>query len=113
MSKPTSQMLREVRAIQREHGWGYFILPGRRSSRRVTGGRDYWRFAYNVLIGDATFDGGITSQRRLAESYREAVAEGGGVVRVEVVAEHVSQECDSHLSRSPDVHSHEDKLGEV
>jgi len=111
--KTASQVVREVRAIQQDRGSGYFIRPGRRSSRCVTGARDFWRFVYTITVGDRTFDGGITSQRALAGSYREAVAEHGGAVRVEVSAEHVACSCHSHRSAKPDIHCHEDTLGIV
>jgi len=110
--KSAGCVIREIQAIQRERGPGYFIPLGRRSSRRVTGGRDYWRFVYNIVVGDMIFDGGITSQRRLAESYREATELHGDVV-VQVSAEHVSCDCNSHRSASPDIHSHEELLGSV
>lgn len=111
--KSADQVVQEIRAIQWDRGEGYFIHPGHRSSRNITGGRDYWRFVYNITAGDMIFDGGITSQQRLARSYREAVATHGADVRVEVAVEHVACSCHSHRSAEPDIHSHEVVLGTV
>jgi len=111
--KTASQVVREIRVIQRDRGPGYFIRPGRRSSRSVTGGRDFWRFVYTIVVGDGIFDGGITSQRALKDSYEEAIERHGEAVLVEVSAEHVACSCHSHRSVKPDIHCHEDTLGTV
>lgn len=111
--KSANQVVREIRAIRRNCGEGYFIRPGHRSSRSITGGRDYWRFIYSITAGNAIFDGGIASQQGLAVSYWKAVTMHGTDVRVEVAVEHVACSCNSHRSAKPDIHSHEVVLGTV
>jgi len=41
-----NEMLVQLQNLRKQRGQGYFIMPNCTTSRKITGARDYWQYAY-------------------------------------------------------------------
>ena len=85
-----TQILDQIKDIERRRGPGYFITLGSRTSQQFTGTRDYWQFVYEVFYinsnNDVSVSGAINKKYELEEVIDSEIQ---NIILIKVNVEHI------------------------
>lgn len=111
-------IMEAVKSIMIQKGISYFIAPGSRTSRSMTGDHDYWQWVYEIVYRDGDTEelvGGLTTLKQLKEQLKGYSIKD--ILYIDINVEHIAVECEkaSYMGRkdAASIHDHNETLAHI